>query len=179
MKRLLLLAASSLSALVLLSACGNEPFMAPPAPILSGSAVSFSVISTATLPVGITAIQARAVLPSSVTVYTDPANPKQINAASLAYGSAITTHANNLIYGSYSAGAASNIVKITVMTPNQEFRMGEFAKLTVVTTLSLADFRAANVSPLIALVGGYDAVAGSTIDLSGKTAVTISAVTAL
>lgn len=181
MKRLLLVIALSVSTLSMLSACGNnEPFQTPVAPIQSQAVVAFSVVSTSTLPVGISGLMVRANLPAGATVATDPANAKLISSAALAYGSAVTAHANNQIYGSYSAGATGKLVRITVLTPNQEYRNGEFAKLTITpSTLSLADFTAINSTPLAAVVGGFDPVAGSTVDLSGMTAVTISAVTAL
>jgi hypothetical protein len=161
------------SALLLsLTACGGggggtSANQTPPSTSKTAT-ISFSVISTARLTAPVQGVQISALLPAGVTVATD-AGSTTLSSAALATGNGITS-ANRQVYGTYSA--AIRKVKITVVTTEDTFRGGEFAKLTVsypaTTTLTTTDFTSAN-APLFPFfeAGGYVLGSGS-VDLTGK-----------
>lgn len=110
---------------------------------VSKATVSFSVVSTATLPAGITGITLAAKLPSYVN-FSTTTTPKGISSSALAVGSAFT--ANGVIQGRYSSDATNKYALINVATTDLTIRGGEFAKVTfsIPATAAAADFTALN-----------------------------------
>lgn len=124
--------------------------------------VAFNVISTAKLPAPVQGVTLTATLPTGTTVATD-AGSKSISSSALLVGSGITS-TNKQVFGSYSAGK----VTITVVNPDDSFRGGELAKLTLsyqsTTTLTAGDFAA----PALSMATGHDTTTHSDMDLIGK-----------
>lgn len=87
--------------------------------------ISFNVFSTSRLAAPVQGVQLSAYLPDGVTVST-VASSTILSSASLTAGSGIIS-ANRQVYGSYSAPIHK--VKISVVTTEDTFRIGEFAKL--------------------------------------------------
>lgn len=162
MKKITLFSLLSLVGLMQITGCGSGSGGGAIATEKT-AVVSFSVMSTSRLPFRIEGVQLSALLPSGVTVVTDPASNK-ITSGSLVGGS---TTANALVFGSYSAPIQK--VKIDVAQVNPGFGPGEFARLTcnVVpgTTLTESDF-VNKFAPSFAFKATYyDSVAGQNVDL--------------
>ncbi len=142
-------------------------------PLYSGqgsttAVVSFSAISTSTLPNQIGGITITTILPPGVSVPTDPSNPRLINSSVLVTGSALASIPDDglskIIQGDYSS--AGRQVRITVAS-FLGFGPGEYARLTCTVapgaTLTTAGFNALNSPPrgfetydvLTADLGGY------------------------
>ncbi len=142
-------------------------------PVSTTAVLAFSAISTAQLPARISGIRIAVILPSGVSVSTDPAIPKQISATALAAGSAMDAlpEANRLVMGSYSS--AGRLVRISAADASgtTAFGPGEFVRLTCVVgpgvTVTESGITALNSPPATFTVSGYDANTRSTVDLTG------------
>lgn len=155
-----LLAASA--GTLLLAACGGGGGGSTPPVTTKTATIAFNVVSTAKLPAPVQGVQLTATLPAGTTVATD-AGTKAISTSALVAGSGITS-ANKQVFGNYSGGK----VTITVVTPEDTFRGGELAKLTLsyqsTTTLAAGDFAA----PTLSQAFGHDTTTSSDMDLLGK-----------
>ena len=129
--------------------------------------VSFSAISTSVLPNPIGGITITTILPSGVTVPTDPSNPRMISSSALVTGSALASIPNDgyskIIQGDYSS--AGRQVRITVAS-YMGFGPGEYARLTCTVdpgvTFTTSGFNLLNTPPL-----GFEAYDYLTNDISG------------
>ena len=112
--------------------------------------ISFSLISTATLPFRLSGFQLAGTLPAGVTVTTGDVNNPKLITNGLDLGSAITASAvswQSLVFGSYSAPNRIRLV-IADGTPDQAgFGPGEMVRLTC----SITDGTAFSSSDLQAL----------------------------
>lgn len=137
--------------------------------------LTFSAMSTATLPAPISGIDFIVTLPQGMSVTTS-GNSGQIAVASVTAGSALS--GTNLAYGSYSA--STRTAHLTMATTSNTFRAGEFLRLScnvdLGSTITLADVKALNAPVNIIGASGYDPVARSTVSLTDKIAVTLGAV---
>jgi hypothetical protein len=155
-----------LAGTAMVSGCGGSG--GDSGPNATTAVVAFSAISSSTLPVRIDGIHVEAVLPSGVSVTTDPANPGQISATSLVAGSALDTipATDKLVVGSYSS--TNRLVSISVDAATG-FGPGEYVRLTCVVatgvTVTESGIAALNSPPTAFTVSGYSS--GSTVDLTG------------
>ncbi len=159
---------SLLSLALILTACGGGGGGGSTPATSKTATLSFSVISTAQLSAPVQGVQLSAWLPVGVTVATN-AGSSTLSSTVLAAGSGITS-ANRQVYGSYSA--AIRKVKITVVTTEETFRGGEFAKLTVsypvATTLTTNNFTSLNAPSFPFFEAGGYVVGSGNVDLTNK-----------
>lgn len=131
--------------------------------------ITFAVMSTAMLPSPIAGIHITAQLPAGVTVTTEPTNPRQI-----ADGLTGIKTNGSIPFGRYSATTRQVIFDVIDASSDQAgIGLGDFARLTCTITpgmtLSPDDFTIIN-NPLPNFKSfGFDAVAGNTVDLTGRT----------
>lgn len=162
---------ASLSLTLSLAACsggGGTAINETPQPASKTATISFSIISTARLTAPVQGVQLSAYLPVGVNVVTDPGTTI-LSSGTLTFGSGLTS-ANRQVYGSYSAPIRK--VKIIVVTTEETFRSGEFAKLTVsypeTTILSANDFTSINTPSFPSFEAGGYVVGSGSVDLTTK-----------
>lgn len=137
--------------------------------------LAFSAISTAQLPSGISGIDFSITLPQGMGVTTLSEGTAQIENTSVTAGSALT--GTNLAFGGYSA--SSRNAHLSMVTTSDKYRAGEFLRLTCNvapnTSITLGDLKALNAPLTVKKAVGYDPVSKSTVILTNKVKVTISA----
>jgi len=138
--------------------------------------LTFSAMSTATLPTSISGIVFSVKLPQGMNVATTSGGSGQIVTTSVTAGSALT--GTNLAYGSYSS--STRTAYLTMATTSSTYRAGEFLRLSCAvdtgSTITLADVKALNAPINIIGASGYDTVTKSTVSLTDKLAVTLGAI---
>ena len=134
--------------------------------------ITFSAMSTATLPAPISGIDVTLTLPTGMSVATTSG---QIETASLTPGSALT--GTNLAYGSYSN--ATGVTILSMVTTSDNYRQGEFLRLTCIvaanTGITLGSLKSTSPVTVVKAVG-YDAATSSTVVLTNKLKVTLGAI---
>lgn len=164
---------------VALYGCGDDNASGPVADnyvFPAGNAtLAFSAISTATLAAPISGIDISVVLPSGMSVATTSGVSGQIQSASITPGTALS--GTNLAFGSYSA--SNGKTRLSMATTSNNYRSGEFLRLSCSvapnTAISLANVKALNNPVTVTKAVGYDAITKSTVDLTGKLAVSLGA----
>jgi len=138
--------------------------------------LTFSAMSTATLPTSISGIVFSVKLPQGMNVATTSGGSGQIVTTSVTAGSALT--GTNLAYGSYSS--STRTAYLTMATTSSTYRAGEFLRLSCAvdtgSTITLADVKALNSPVSIIEASGFDTVTTSTVNLTDKLAVTLGAI---
>ena len=176
MQRFLLMMAALLLVSTLYGCGGsdNSQFTADASVFPTGrTVISFSAAATSGLPVPISAIDLTITLPSGMSVTTSGTSG-QLDSATVLPGSALV--GTNLAEGSYAA--ATQTVKLSMVTPSSSYSGGEFLKLYcnvpsgVVVTLG--NLRALNAPVVVTKAVGYDPVTQSTVTLTDKVAVTLN-----
>jgi hypothetical protein len=180
MKITLKLAGLALVLMALLYGCGDDKASGPVADnyvFPAGNAtLTFSAMSTATLAAPISGLDIAVVLPSGMSVATTSGVSGQIQSAAITPGTALS--GTNLAFGSYSA--SSGKTRLSMATTSSNYRLGEFLRLTCSvapnTAISLATVKGLNTPVTVTKAVGYDAISKSTVDLTGKLAVSLGAV---
>lgn len=138
--------------------------------------LAFTAMSTATLPVSVSGIDFTLVLPPGMDVTTTAGGSGQIVTDTLTAGSTLT--GTNLAYGSYSASTRK--AYLSMATTSDTYRSGEFLRLACTvesgTAITLGGLKTLNTPVPVVKAVGYDAATNSTVDLTGKLAVSIGTV---
>jgi len=128
--------------------------------------LTFSALSTAHLAAPISGIDLFITLPQGMSVATETGRSGQIENASITPGSALV--GTNLAFGSYSA--SNGMVRLSMATTNDNYRSGEFLRLTCIvapnSAITLGSLKALNVPVSIQKAVGYDPIASSTVILT-------------
>ena len=136
--------------------------------------ISFSAAAASSLPVPISAIDLTITLPSGMSVTTSGTSG-QLDSATVVPGSALG--GTNLAYGSYAE--ATRTLQLSMTTTNSSYNGGEFLKLYCNVPsgafVTLGNLRALNAPVVVTKAVGYDPVTQSTVTLTDKVAVTLSA----
>ncbi|QEM67390.1 hypothetical protein FO488_03995 [Geobacter sp. FeAm09] len=143
----------------------------------SGTAtITFSAMSTAQLAAPVSGIDFTVTLPAGMTPTTAGGASGQIDSTTITAGSALT--GTNLAFGTYSVSTRK--AHLSMATTSNSYRSGEFLRLTCTvasgTSITLAQFKAANDPVTIIKAVGYDSATASTVVLTDKLKVTIGAV---
>jgi hypothetical protein len=152
---------------ILLSCIGCGGGGSSDAPVgISKATISFSLISTATLPFRISGLQINGTLPAGVSVTTgDAADPRSITAG-LVVGSAVGTVADwqSSVFGSYSTPNRVRLMIVDGSNTKPGFGPGEMVRLTCSvaagTTISESE-RLALESAITFKASGWDPAATS------------------
>lgn len=138
--------------------------------------LTFSAMSTATLPAPIGGIDFTVTLPQGMSVTTTSGNSGQIVISSVTESPTLT--GTTLAYGSYSV--PTRRAHLSMVTVSNTFRAGEFLRLScnvdLGSTITLGDVKALNAPVNIIGSSGYDQVTMSTVSLTDKIAVALGAV---
>lgn len=138
--------------------------------------LAFTAMSTAQLSVPVSGIELTLALPAGMGVTTTTGSTGQIVSSTLTPGSALS--GTNLAYGNYSASTRK--AYLSMATTSSSYRSGEFLRLACTvdtgTSITLSGLRALNTPVTLVRAVGYDALTNSTVDLTGKLAVTLDAV---
>ena len=142
----------------------------------SGNAtITFAAMSTAKLAAPISGIDFTVTLPQGMSATTAGGVSGQIDSTTITAGSALT--GTNLAFGTYSVSTRK--AHLSMATTSNSYRSGEFLRLTCTvasgSSITLAQFKAANDPVAIVKAVGYDSATSSTVALTGKVKVTIGA----
>ena len=140
----------------------------------AGKAVlAFTAMSTAHLPAPVSGIGLSITLPPGMSVATTSGLSGQIAAAALMNGS--TLAGTTLAFGTYSA--SNGKTRLSMATTSDSYRAGEFLRLACTvasgTNITLGGLKALNTPVTVLKVVGYDPVAMSTVNITGKVKVTL------
>ena len=121
-------------------------------------------MSTARLAAPVSGIDLSIVLPPGMSVSTTSGVSGQIANASVVPGSSLSA-GTNLAFGTYSA--SNGKTRLSMATPSDSYRSGEFLRLTCAvapnTAISLASLKALNSPVTVLKAVGYDPVTKSTV----------------
>lgn len=136
--------------------------------------ITFSAMSTATLPAPVNGIDFSLTLPAGMSLTTADGTSGQIDSTTITSGSALT--GTSLAYGSYST--STRRAHLSMATTSSSYRSGEFLRLTCTvaanTSITLGSLKSGSPVTITEAVG-YDTTTESTVLLTDKVKVTIGA----